>query len=954
MKKNIPLLLCLLALSAYNLSAQCDTLSNLGPHDTLTVLQADSFGFIAGSNDYSTEYVAEEFAAPAQNKLVTGALVAFGYCNINSADSDLGIPITVFNADPTDTLPGIALTTQYITLRQVAAGATAYSNHTGLTYTAVTFATPAGITGDKFYIGVGIPQTGDEIAVLTNTLTGTDGHGYLQAGWGGWYSYQLLVYQGTTANNYGIGNAISPITCAPSGPVPVAGFTANPLAGCAGIGVRFQDNSTGVPTIWHWDFGNGDTSNLPNPIYAYVTPGTYTVTLTVTNLNGANSVTQTNYINALPAPVLNLTIQPDTTWNSGNGSLITNVTGGTPPYNYVWSNGSTASSIYNVNFNTTYGLTVTDILGCSSQSAGVMQERELPCYGSPQLNCGSDTLVPFMPVPAPGTGYVTGNNSYGVKTIANRISVAVGAQVSYYSPVFSVVKFNTADTGQRLHTYLWDATGPGGTPGHVLYADSSYTYGNLLQIDSNFDTINGIVYTFSEPYFFPVTDTITYTPITIPTYSFYVGFDLPTTPGDTLVIATTTPYACYDDSNQAYSQSASGQWTSCISQYFQPDWGMNEYWGMTVCPGPGVPASMFSYSSEASCGGGAIQFFDQSTNNPTAWWWTFDLPEGTVHSTQQNPVLITSASDSSFNAFLLAFNAAGCSNYTYVFTITSLSYPYTPNLCIVTTDTALTQNTVVWEKPNQQTVDSYYVYRANGPNYTCYQQIAAVNVDSLSAFVDSVANPEMGSYRYKLSDKNTCGGFSQLSPYHQTMFLQYADQGVFNITPYAIEEGYVPFASYGFYRDTTGTGNWQLLQSLTPDQTTVTDPSYAQYFPNASYELIAELPSPCTPQRSITEIQSNIVGRSQLLNVDNIVSPAATYQLVPNPMHTQFDVVELTGNASLKNIRMFDAVGREIFPPYSIAATGHLRVDMTGYASGAYLVQIITGTQTVTLKAMKM
>ncbi|WP_157682183.1 T9SS type B sorting domain-containing protein [Mucilaginibacter mallensis] len=56
----------------------------------------------------------------------------------------------------------------------------------------------------------------------------------------------------------------------------------------------FIDQSTSTATIesWAWDFGDGQTSFLENPTNLYAKPGKYTVTLTVTDVNGCSSVYQ--------------------------------------------------------------------------------------------------------------------------------------------------------------------------------------------------------------------------------------------------------------------------------------------------------------------------------------------------------------------------------------------------------------------------------------------------------------------------------------------------------------------------------------------------------------------------------------------------------------------------------------------------------------------------------------
>jgi len=81
---------------------------------------------------------------------------------------------------------------------------------------------------------------------------------------------------------------------------PVADFNATPTSGCAPLPVNFTDNSTGSPTSWSWDFGDGDTSNLQNPPHTYTSAGTYTVSLTVSNACGSDDETKTVTVYALP------------------------------------------------------------------------------------------------------------------------------------------------------------------------------------------------------------------------------------------------------------------------------------------------------------------------------------------------------------------------------------------------------------------------------------------------------------------------------------------------------------------------------------------------------------------------------------------------------------------------------------------------------------------------------
>jgi beta propeller repeat protein len=84
---------------------------------------------------------------------------------------------------------------------------------------------------------------------------------------------------------------------------PTADFAANSTLGVAPLTVQFVDMSTGNPTSWSWDFGDGGTSLIQNPVYTFNTAGTYTVTLTVSNALGSDKKTLIDYITVTAPPV---------------------------------------------------------------------------------------------------------------------------------------------------------------------------------------------------------------------------------------------------------------------------------------------------------------------------------------------------------------------------------------------------------------------------------------------------------------------------------------------------------------------------------------------------------------------------------------------------------------------------------------------------------------------------
>ena len=93
----------------------------------------------------------------------------------------------------------------------------------------------------------------------------------------------------------GVLDITTPVECA-----PIPDFNVSSKTICAGTSVNFTDHSfNGTATEWNWTFTGSvqgsSTSQNPTGI-TYDNPGVYPVTLQVSNVQGSNTVTKTDYI----------------------------------------------------------------------------------------------------------------------------------------------------------------------------------------------------------------------------------------------------------------------------------------------------------------------------------------------------------------------------------------------------------------------------------------------------------------------------------------------------------------------------------------------------------------------------------------------------------------------------------------------------------------------------------
>jgi PKD repeat protein len=77
------------------------------------------------------------------------------------------------------------------------------------------------------------------------------------------------------------------------------GFTVSKGTTCINSPVQFTNTSINA-SIYSWNFGDGNTSSLENPVHAYTSPGIYNVKLTVCDSVHCDSIIQFNVVTVYP------------------------------------------------------------------------------------------------------------------------------------------------------------------------------------------------------------------------------------------------------------------------------------------------------------------------------------------------------------------------------------------------------------------------------------------------------------------------------------------------------------------------------------------------------------------------------------------------------------------------------------------------------------------------------
>lgn len=226
--------------------------------------------------------------------------------------------------------------------------------------------------------------------------------------------------------------------------------------GSDGMAVALASGGTGA-YAYSWNTAPVQAADTAKGL----TPGTYTVTVTDANLCTA---TGNAIIGEPPALEVSATTDPAECPDSNDGSITLTISGGTPGYSVIWSDGNTSQNRTDM-LPGEYGVVVTDANGCAAAGSA-----EVGFVGT--WNC---VVIPDIITPDPADGH---NDLW----IIRNLQIYPDAEVKVYSRWGKLIYHSRNPLAEP-----WDGRYPNGT----LVPTDSYRY--ILDLHDGSKLRSGVI-----------------------------------------------------------------------------------------------------------------------------------------------------------------------------------------------------------------------------------------------------------------------------------------------------------------------------------------------------------------------------------------------------------------------------------------------------------------------------
>lgn len=704
--------------------------------------------------------------------------------------------------------------------------------------------------------------------------------------------------------------------------LPSVSANASPSASvCAGQSVTLTG---GGASTYTW------SSGVTNGV-AFTPVSTATYTVTGTDIHGCQNNSNI-IITVNPLPTISSTSSPSGAVCSGSATTL-NGSGGV---SYTWTGGVTNGVTFFPTATSTYTVTGTDGNGCQNTATRTITVNPLPtvtanalpsnsiCMGQiVTLNGGGASSytwtggaggifngVGFQPM-STATYTVSGTDGNGCVN-TNSITVTVNSLPtvgSTASPSASICSGQSVMlNGTGANSYTWTGGVFNGVP---------FTPGSSLTYTVTGTDLNGCQNTSTK--------TITVKPL--PVVAANVSPSQTVCSGQNITLsgsgASTYVWNGGVVNGTAFPATVSATY---VVQGTAPN-GCQSKDSIDIIVNP-LPSVTVSSPDNNICSGSGTTLTGSGANS---YSWSANAGSASTATVSVNPTTTTTYT-------VTGTDVNSCSN-TGTITV-NVVQAITPSICLTTVDSALSNHNIIyWDKTGMTGVDSFRIYREVTTG--TYAYVVSVAFDSLSEYHDYAANPNVTSYKYKMSVIDSCGNESALSDYHSTIHLQYLGGGNLQWTLYEIEGAANPVTYYRVLRDDLGTGCCYLpISSTIPGgNSTFTDIAYAS-FPNANYRVDVTWGIGCSPTRaSVNTTRSNIKQNGLFIGMNEDAN-SSSVKIYPNPATGNVNI-ELKGMDKNVSVQMYNVMGQLMDVPEKTTANDGLRsFDISGFAKGVYSIVI--------------